>query len=152
MIPHISSTTARDRLPVAVSFSPPVSAARRSRIRALAVNADPEISALARSGSRQIAWLLPEGSWRRAFRPLNSSIVQAGSTPLSHRRTSGFWRNPGATISGREPVLGFVLLPDRLCPAPIPQPPAISDRHHDQDLIGSRCIGDRDRDGIEMRE
>jgi hypothetical protein len=31
MIPHISSTKARVRLPVAVSFSPPVSAARRNR-------------------------------------------------------------------------------------------------------------------------
>jgi hypothetical protein len=35
----------------------------------------------------------------RAFTLLNSSIVQAGSTPLSHRRTSGFWRNPGATTA-----------------------------------------------------
>ena len=52
----------RDRLPVAVSFNPPVSAARRSRLRALAVTADPAISALARSGSRRIAWLLVDGS------------------------------------------------------------------------------------------
>jgi hypothetical protein len=62
MIPNISSTTARDKLPVAVSFSPPVSAARLSRIRALAVIADSEISASVRSGSSRIALLLPEGS------------------------------------------------------------------------------------------
>jgi hypothetical protein len=31
MIPNISSTTARDKLPVAVSFSPPVSAARQKQ-------------------------------------------------------------------------------------------------------------------------
>ena len=43
-------------------------------------------------------------------------------------------------------------LPDWLSPAPIPQPPAISNRHHDQDLVGSRRIGHRDRDRVEMRE
>ena len=53
---------ARDRSPVAVSFSPPVSAARRSRSSALAVTADPEISVPARLASRRIAWLVAEGS------------------------------------------------------------------------------------------
>src|ERR1700758_2933400 len=43
-------------------------------------------------------------------------------------------------------------LPDRLGAAPIPESSAISDRHHDQDLIWSRCIGDRDRDRVEMSE
>ena len=60
---------------------------------ALAVTADPEISALVRSGWRRIAWLLAEGSSCRALKLSNSSIVQAGSMPLS-RRTSGFSRNP----------------------------------------------------------
>ena len=38
-------------------------------------------------------------------------------------------------------LLGFYPLPDRRSTTPIPQPPAISDRHHDQDLVGSRGIG-----------
>ena len=104
MIPHISSTTTRDRLPVAVIFSPLVSAARRSRSSEFAVTADPEISALARSDSRRIARLLSEGSCRCAFRLLNSSIVQGGSTPFSDRRTLGFSRNPGATMRGLIPT------------------------------------------------
>ena len=32
-------------------------------------------------------------------------------------------------------------LPDRLGAAPIAEPPAISNRHHDQDLVRSRRIG-----------
>jgi len=90
MARHISSTTARHRLPVAVNFNPLVSAARRSRIRALAVTAAPEISAPVRLASRRIARLLAEGSSSRALKLSYSRIVQAGSTPLSHRRTSGF--------------------------------------------------------------
>ena len=62
MLPHISSITARDRLPVAVSFSPPVSAARRSRSTALAVTADAEISVAVRLCSRRMAGLLAEGA------------------------------------------------------------------------------------------
>src|SRR5215470_8007509 len=103
MIPHISSTTARDRLPVAVSFSPPVSAALRSRRSALAVTADPEISESVSLGSRRIALLLAEGSSWRALKLSKSSIVQAGSTPFSHRRTSGLANIPGATICLKPP-------------------------------------------------
>jgi hypothetical protein len=40
-----------DRLPVAVSFSPPVSVARRRRDSALAATADPETSVAVKLGS-----------------------------------------------------------------------------------------------------
>ena len=46
----------RDKLPVAVSFRPPLSAARRSRIRVLRVTADAAISAVVRSLARRSAW------------------------------------------------------------------------------------------------
>jgi hypothetical protein len=48
--------------------------------------------------------------------------------------------------------LGIRGLPDWLSTAPIAESSAVSNRHHHQDLIGSRRIGDRDRDRIEMRE
>ena len=35
----------------------------------------------------------------------------------------------------------FFALPDWFCTAPIAQPPTIGNRHHDQDLVRSRCIG-----------
>ena len=41
---------------------------------------------------------------------------------------------------------------DRLSIAPIAQPPAISDPHHDRNFVGSRRIGNCHSDRIEMRE
>ncbi len=58
--------------------------------------------------------------------------------------------NKQATLVWYRPRNSALL--DRFGTAPIPQSPAISNRHHDQDLVRSRRVGHRDRDRVEMRE
>jgi len=58
----ISATTARDRLPVAVSFRPSGSFARSSNSRATRTTADPARSGSVRLASSRIASLPGKGS------------------------------------------------------------------------------------------
>ncbi len=84
---------------MAVSFRPPVSLARSSNIRAVRATVDPDRSLLLRLASSLIARLVAEGSSCSALKLSKPSIVQAGSRPFNHWRTSGSERNPGATMA-----------------------------------------------------
>jgi hypothetical protein len=68
MVSLISATTARDRLPVAVSLNPRLSAARPNKVRAPRTTADPESSAGARPGSSRITLLAADGSSFKAIK------------------------------------------------------------------------------------
>ena len=131
MIPHISSTTTRDRLPVAVSFSPPVSA--------LSSKQDQGISRNRRSGDFRIGEVGFEADRVVISRGFVTKSVQAvefehrpgrfdairPSTNLGILEES--WCNHMRSDTG----LGIKSLPDWLSAAPIPQTPAISNRHDD---------------------
>ena len=95
---RISATTARDRLPVAVSGSPPRSIACRSRVNVLRATAEAAISSASRLLAIRIAVWMADGSCLSALKLSKVSSVQAGSTPSSHFRTCGSCRKSPATM------------------------------------------------------
>jgi hypothetical protein len=95
---HISATTARDKLPVAVSGRPPCSIACRSRMNVLRATAEQAISSALRSSAIRIAVSTADGSCLSALKLSKVSSVQAGSTPSSHFRICGSCIKSSATM------------------------------------------------------